>query len=320
MKLLTRIALIIIALYAPPAGLHAQDYSFSYSTGTYSHLTGAMDLTQGQPWTDLQFEIPLDSGFVFYGTRYDTLHVRGYVHFDNAITKYIDPYFVLFADRGESPVLYKYDTASGEPVVRIEWKNMGFYGEKELLGTQEDSVSVQLWLYLESGNITVLIGPNAVVHTYESFWGKSGPAIGLTDLAHPPPGTLVRSIYLSGDPLAPQLVQNDTTFQTYLTGSPAEGMIYSFEYIPAGIGKHSLPAAVLCPNPVEDDVTLRISQGGPSWSAVTVINQLGYTVEQRPLTRGQTTVEFDASAWIPGLYIIRLSAADAIHCLRLIKK
>jgi|GEM_PF-5276242 len=309
-----------VFLCASLAGLHAQDYSFSYSTGTYSHLADAVDLTQGQPWADLEFEIPLDSGFVFYGTRYDTLHVRSYVHFDNAITKYIDPYFVLFADRGESPVLYKYDTTTGEPVVRIEWKNMGFYGEKELLGTLEDSVSVQLWLHLESGSITVLIGPNSVVHTYESFWGKSGPAIGLSDLMDPPPGTLVRSIYLFGDPQSPQVVQNDTTFQTYLTGSPVEGMIYRFEYVPAGIGQQTEPAAVLFPNPAEDDIVLRISQGGQPWSGMTVMNQQGYILEQRSLTRGQTTVEFNASAWIPGLYIIRLSAPDAIHCLKLIKK
>ncbi|MCD4746857.1 MAG: T9SS type A sorting domain-containing protein [Bacteroidales bacterium] len=212
--------------------IFSQNYSFSSFTETYSDLVGATDLTNGEPWSYLDFNIPIGFDFEFYGQSFDEVHIRGYIHFDQGDYYFINQFFVgLFVDRGDSPVSYLLEGSPGNRILKLEWKNMGFWGEYNALGTMDDYVNSQLWLYEGSNNIEILIGPNSVMHPDESYSGLGGPWIGIAHIISYSPGAEVESISLSGNPANPDLVYNDTTFLINLTGTPANSMIYKFTYI-----------------------------------------------------------------------------------------
>ncbi|MBN3034789.1 MAG: T9SS type A sorting domain-containing protein [Bacteroidales bacterium] len=288
----------------------SQGYQFSCSTSPYAELTGGTDLTAGAPWTVLNYTIPLDFSFGFYGVGYDTLRVRDYLQFDALNLSFAFPFYTKFIDRGASPVRYEITGDSGSRVIRIEWKNMGFWAEHQLLGTMDDSVSFQLWLFEEGNHLEVHTGPVSVIHPDTSYYGKTGPAIGVYALPDTAMVTGLSSVSLSGDPSAPVPVFNDPELDVYLSGTPPEGMVYRFEYSPAGISGYAAQQSLnVFPNPSSGNIFIRNIPEG----ALIISNFTGVPVMKTVVLSSGDDILLDLSRFSSGPYYLKLISGREVH-------
>ncbi|MBL4658614.1 MAG: PKD domain-containing protein [Flavobacteriales bacterium] len=215
-------------------------YALTYSNGTYSDLTGATSLNNGQLWDDHDTLIPIGFTFELFDQSFDSIHISVLVWFKIDGDYFIEAFFADFIDRGNgtgtslSPKSFLLDGAPGDRILKIEWKNAGFLFEMINSGTLDDSVNVQLWLYEDSGYVEIRVGSNSVAKPLSSFNSNEGPRVGLRTY-------FGENLTASGAADAPVL---DTTVE-YLTGTPSDGMIYRFSrcVVPTANYSHSVDSA-----------------------------------------------------------------------------
>lgn len=301
-----KLVIVLICLVSVTA-IRSQGYTFSASTEPFVPLEDATDLTEGQSWNTLLFKMPLDFGFEFYGEVFDTLYIRSYVHFDPADNYFINPYGVLFADRGNSPVLYKIEGNVGARIIMIEWRNMGFWAEDYLAGTLEDYVNVQMWLYEGTNNVMIKLGPNSVLNPDTSFYGETGPAIGVYHIKQPSPEFMIESMSLDGNPSDPDVVYNDLQLNTFLNGTPADSMVYRFAYISGGINEHQFVTLSAFPNPVKSMLTIDPGDVFNGNATMTVFSPVGKIISRSLFPDARQQIQLDVSRLPGGYYLLVIS-------------
>lgn len=283
-----------------------QTYTLQVQTGTYSNLTGATSLTQGQTWDDPELTLPLGFNFPFGGNSYSTIYVYdGSIALNVNGDTVIAPYMADLIDRGYltgtsvSSINYKAETIGGVQVMKVEWNNFGFYDEMDSAGTLDWFGNVQLWLYA-NGKWEVHIGPNSIAVPYTAFYGEPGPAIGY--------GNYAINYWLTGNPANPLLVLNTSGpfVIPSLGGVPANGTIYRFLLAGTGLDKQTenLPVA-LYPNPVVGELSLTL----PSDGLVELYNQTGQRVMLLPDLKAGTHTA-DLAPLANGTYMVVFTSAN----------
>lgn len=240
-----------------------QTYTLQTQTGTYTDLTGVTSLNQGQTWDDPDYVVPVGFNFPFWGRTYSTIYVSdSYIALNVDYDTIISPFFGDLIDRGYSTgtsvstIGYKNETVGGVQVLKIEWKNFGFYNEYDSLGTFDWFGNMQLWLYA-NGKWEVHIGPNSIPVPGTAFSWDPGPAIGY--------GHLAVNYWLTGSPANPTLSLNTTVPLTIptLSGVPANGTKYIFTPTGIGLDEHSAQFAVAAyPNPVVGQLSMELPASG----------------------------------------------------------
>ncbi len=203
----------------------AQTYTFSYSTSTFTLLSGATSVNSSVTWNSFTLfqEIPIGFTFNSFNQSFDTLYVgAGYVAFSsNQGANYLIAYEGNLMDRDTigsvSPVSYELSGTAGSRILKIEWYNAGIEGEKDSLGTLNEYLDVQMWLYEGTDVVEVHIGDNII--TAVSFYGEPGPYIGMYD------GFFDETNIINGSSSSPYLTMSD--FMPLLD-IPASGMVYTF--------------------------------------------------------------------------------------------
>ena len=170
----------------------------------------------------------------------------------------IMPFDTDLIDRGDftgiskSPIRYKVEGAAGSRILKIEWKNVGFYEEGDFYGTLNDFISFQLWLYEGSNTIEMHYGAHQVTDPSVNYFGETGPLVGLADEA-------LSNIYLlSGNPANPLVASSFST----LNGTPANGTIYTFtKNNQIGLSHFDAQQKItLYPNPMVNELTVHCSK------------------------------------------------------------
>jgi hypothetical protein len=269
-------------------------------------LTGATSLTQGQTWDDPELTLPFGFNFPFAGSNYNTIYVMdGAIAMNANYDTVIAPYMADLIDRGHltgtsvSSINYKAETVGGVQVLKVEWKNFGFYDEMDSAGTLDWFGNVQLWLYA-NGKWEVHIGPNSIAVPYTAFYGEPGPSIGY--------GNMTTNYWLTGNPANPSLVLNSAGpfVIPSIGGVPANGTIYSFNLGGTGMDNpaETLPVA-LYPNPVLGGLSLTL----PADGLVELYNLTGQRVMSLPnLTAGTHTA--DLTPLPNGTYMVVFTASN----------
>jgi len=292
--------------------LASGDYSFSGTTGTYADLTDAISINNGQLWDDPEGSVPIGFTFKLYGLMLDTVYfgmgLGGLVSSvidSNFVADYaIIPFEADLIDRGEltgisqSPISYKLEGYAGSRILKIEWKNAGFVGEIGELGTLDDYVNFQVWLFEGTNDIEMHYGSNKVSNPAISYEGETGAFVGVSDK------DLVNSYLLSGSPDNPEL--SDTLAN--LDGTPADGTIYRFSNLTAG-NDNDQPEKVqvkIFPNPVQQVTTVQISHGSLNHAEFLLHDTFGRIVKTIPNIQ---TNEFsvDCTDLARGLYLYQLT-------------
>ncbi|MDB4088086.1 hypothetical protein N9544_00525 [Flavobacteriales bacterium] len=161
-------ALLFLALFATTLIGFGQ-YTFSTRTGTYTNLTGATSLTNGGTWDDPQLTIPIGFNFTLFNSTISTIYIEDYglgadltiTDTETGIVPFFTPFISDIIDRGYdfivgdaatgglSPISYKLSGISGSRILKIEWKNAGFYSDIDDNGISTDYVNFQLWYMKE---------------------------------------------------------------------------------------------------------------------------------------------------------------------------
>ncbi|MBW8049657.1 MAG: T9SS type A sorting domain-containing protein [Cytophagales bacterium] len=204
-----------------------------------------------------------------------------------------------------SPISYQLSGTPGSQILKIEWKNAGFFNEYDSVCTADDSVNVQLWLFEGTNDIEIHIGANSISSV--SFGGATGPAVGLKNNVSP------EFIYLSGDPNNPVIVNsaNSTT-----NGSPANGTIYKFTRNPSGISENSnLYDISVFPNPVREYLIIN-KDNEELFFAI-------FDLSGRMVLKNQYSYidkKIDLSFLDEGFYYLRINNGNTITYTKIIKQ
>lgn len=201
----------------------AQFYAFAKSTGTYTELSGATTLLNGN-WDDFSMSFKTPFTFRYFTLNiFDSIEVTDWagIYFNNINNGLFDIYSTNLNSRGnnKSPVSYLTTGITPNRILKVQYKNAGFVADAPNFS---DSVNFQLWIYETSNIIEFRYGPNQVKST--SFNGENGPYVQVAD----PLSISTNFIVLEGNPASPTVRTSNIASSTTLNGSPANGTIYRF--------------------------------------------------------------------------------------------
>lgn len=292
------------------ATLTGSDYSFSHSTGTYTDLTGAIQISNNELWDDPKYVVPIGFNFNLFDVSTDQVYfgigTGGLVSteiINEAADYLIIPFEADLVDRGaiagasQSPISYKTEGATGNRIFKLEWKNAGFYNEWDYFETLNDYVNFQLWLYEATGDVEVHYGSTMITNAFINYGSETGALIGLGDFY------LNNAYLLTGPPNNPEL----TGEFAFLNGTPSDGTIYKFSKLVTGIeNMDQISYSVnLYPNPAHAEITIE-SESTLNGAVLTVLNSKGQQVRQIANIAGQK-FNFNRDDLPDGLYFVRLT-------------
>jgi hypothetical protein len=297
------------------ATLTGSDYSFSHSTGTYTNLTGAIQISNNELWDDPEYVVPIGLNFNLFDVSTDQVYfgigIGGLVSteiIDGTADYLIIPFEADLVDRGaiagisQSPISYKTEGAAGNRIFKLEWKNAGFYNEWDIYETLNDYVNFQLWLYEATGDVEIHYGSSMITDAFIDYGSETGAIIGLYD------NNLYYAYFLSGPPNNPELTEE----LAFLNGTPSDGTIYKFSKHVTGIKNTDqiLNSVNLYPNPAHAEITLE-SENALNGAVLTLLNSSGQQVRQIANIAGQK-FNFNRDNLPDGLYFVRLTENNQV--------
>ncbi len=237
-------------------------YTFQKSNAAYQTLVNSISLNKGQTWYLPTFKIPVEFDFTMLGQKIDTFSMGNSggtsLSYSASTFKvyYIDGINSDIQDRNMftnnkpsvSPLSYKVEGSIGSRVLKVEWKNVGFYWEDDSLHTTNDFMNYQVWLYEGSNDVEYHYGNSKITNKgidFLSFDGETYIGLELQD---------EESYYLKGDPANPTLTY---TFD-YQDNYPDSGTVYRFintKNVAVKNTKSNINAT-LYPNPITENSVL----------------------------------------------------------------
>jgi hypothetical protein len=295
--------LCVAALSAFVINAHAQTYNFSVSTGTYTDLTDATSVNDGMTWDELYFEIPIGFDFKLFDTTITKLGILEQAlvsvdTFDSRIVPFIVASATDLVDRGYdfdknritstslSPVSYKLIGNPGNYILKVEWNNVGFYGEFKEDSISEDYNNFQLWLYEGSNNIEIHYGPTSVTQPDLSYDGFGGDMVALypkikrdSTIGYE---AIKDGLILTGNPSNPTIIKDKALGEHSLNGTIPNGTIYKFAYQVSGVESMDDSKLTIYPNPVEDVLSFDVKDGDWARYEFSVVDLLGNIIMNLP--------------------------------------
>lgn len=315
----------------------AQAYNFSMSTGTYTDLTGSTSLNNGITWDDPEFTIPVGFNFDCFGatiTQLNTFDLGGALS-TNTFYSGVKPFFTAYGadliDRAStttnydgqpgslSPISYKLEGVAGNRILKIEWKNAGFYEDVEDDDVSIDYVNFQFWLYEGTNEIEIHFGPNSITQPSLVFYGEPGTSIELfPNYDFDGDSTVIPSTVLAGSPTAPNALALVNAYDTTLTGVIPNGTIYKFVNPAAGVSEisNALDVISLFPNPSNNFFSLSYDVNKVDVNSVLIQNANGKLIKE---VNG-TYNKIDVAELATGVYFVKVNTKTGVVTKRLIKK
>ena len=300
-------------------------YTFTQLTASYVPLVNPISLTAGVTWDDPSLPISTTFPVVINGVTLDIVGIEGLGAtivggaLSNPNTIYLAaPFEADVIDRGYdssislSPISYKIEGPTGSRILKIEWKEVGSYGEYDLTGgILTNFISFQAWIYEGTNVIEYRYGANTITNSPLFYDGETGPYIGFATET----GANLTSNLLSGPVANPTLVLTEQA----VIGTPANGTVYRFTPV-GGTGssvaeQHLRQTLTVFPNPASDILQLQL-KNQVAEAQVQLYDLSGREVKRIQLTEMQTTL--DISDLAAGMYNLRIEGVAG--SLKIIKK
>ncbi len=316
-----RIILLALLFYTYIGSAQTQ-YDFSTFTSTYTPLTGANSLSNGQKWDDPEIFVPIDFPFQFFDSSvhylyssgigavstFDTMHVPEYQILNVLSADIVDRGFFDTSVAAQSPISYTTDGITGDRILKIQYENTGFFADLLQDSISTDYLNFQIWLYEKDFAIEIHFGPSSVSNPAISYEGKSGLDIALFEKFNRFHfSSLAHGYALTGDPSSPTVVTPSTLFANHLNGTPQDGRVYRFsvknvavQHIP-----HSTLSKALAPNPAHDKLNILDLKIKSSIETIHIYDNLGKLIKYLDYAQN----EIDISDLQPGQYIIQMLSA-----------
>lgn len=210
----------------------------------------------------------------------------------------IDPYFTAMIDSVTgSKVLWKVEGETGNKVLKIEWRIVGFFGFGDTITT-----NFQSWHYQNSGKMEFRYGPHTIPKDPNDDF-PDGAYVGLfkgtTDFM-----TLHKIFHLWGtNPEKPSITKLSFKIFTY---PPDNGTVYSIVPPSASVteenGEESIGSIIF-----SDNLSI------PEASSLTLYDMTG-----RELANGRSNV--DVSQVTAGMYMLRIKTAGGVQIRKALKQ
>lgn len=298
-------------------------YTFSGQTAAYTPLTGTISLNNNTIWDDPTFTIPMPFAFTVQGQQVDSFLLDGLggsligLRNNSPIFSVVAPFEVDLIDRGYdssvslSPISYKVDGAVGSRILKIEWKEVGSYGEyANTGGILAMYISFQTWIYEGTNVIEYRYGANTINDAPIFYDGETGAIIGtaLTDGT----GSVVANL-INGTVASPVFSLSLLS----INGTPANGTLYRLTPIgsSSSVAENQLSQVLKAwPNPVSDVLNLELKN--QEQAELSLYNMQGQKVKQQSLNESRSSL--DLSDLPAGAYLVRMEGQAG--SLRIIKR
>lgn len=328
--------LAVTIILSVTTAVHAQYvYDFSVSQETYMPLQNADVLNNTTIWDDVNYERNLGFNFELDWTQTKIFalvcNTKGlFLGWDT--TASFNGFCVLDADlqdRGKvdtvskSQIRYSTSIVNGKRIAKIEFYNAGFWREKDLYNTMDDSVNLQVWLYEGSNVVEFRYGPSKISHATDYFiYGSGGgPVIGFVREAGLYSLNFSEMYYLKGAPNNPGLDSCDTGINhvtTALSAYPSSGTVYRFTPQPNSIKRlnHNLDHISLRNTVCHDNLFLdNEEQLNVGYHVISLSGSVAAISGQ--LNHGNCRI--DISTLPTGMYVLKLHSANGNSNIRFSK-
>lgn len=297
------------------SGAFAQNYNFSVVSSPYSNLTGSTSLNNGAVWDNPAYTFPIGFNFQLYSTVFNSASLNsngdGGVVSQTPTPANILPVLIPMGtdiiDRGFisgtslSNISYKLDGAAGSRICKLEWKNVGFYGDLNANNASNDFANFQMWLYETTNIVEFRYGPSTINAVIDSFQNTGGASVAIFPSVNFNTGIPQPGLVLSGPANAP--IVNTTDDQLFLIGMPANGTIYRFTPSNLKTDKFNFNQQfTVYPNPISDIFSIIQDDGNQYISIVNVLDYTGKTIK----TFVSNFEKLDISNLQKGIYIIEI--------------
>ena len=257
-------SLITVILFLTSINLKAQYYTFDASTNSYEDLDQSTSLNNTMTWHNPHFNIPIGFDFTLYNKTIQKIILNGFGWGGSLTSNHKGIYTLLIAygsdlvDRGynmvadtitpesKSNISYQLDSVNHKKILKIQWKNVGFYSELADDSISSDYVNFQLWLYEGSNDIEWHFGPNRISKPSLCYNNYSGTYIALfPTFDHGINTVLGKGYVLSGDPINPEVLLVDNQNPHHINGTIPDGTIYRFRRKSIGIANRPLKSNLI---------------------------------------------------------------------------
>jgi hypothetical protein len=311
--------LILTTLLAGALHCQAQYYQLQIDSADYQELTNPTPLVTGT-WDDPDWILPVGFNFTYFGLPANTFYaddnfLGGFVAVATASDKI--PLFIVngadLIDRGFktgqplSPIQWQRSGPPGNQILKIEWKNAGFYSELDNDGISTDFTNFQIWFYENGHSFEIRQGPSFISQPALCYDDESGPIVGIFKFIYLDTGNFSPESYvLSGPAPSPTLEQIvDPNQFLGLEGTPPNGTIYRFtpstSVKPEPFSVHGLQIA---PNPASQFIQINApSDGAFAQASVRISDAMG-----RVVVEGKVTERINIEHLSTGTYFVQASS------------
>lgn len=299
---------------------------------TYAPLSNQNSLTQGIPYDDPEYIVPIGFDFEYLGYTYQTLYFAGVdsygmeLEFRGPDDTYpvcrISPCMLDIIDgqydiegKADSDIRYEIEGPPGNQVFKLEWSNVAFYNEGDPYSMR---LNVQMWLYQSTGIVEFRYGPRTELD-YNVILDYSGVPVMFMRNVNINDGTWEAAQALLGTPTDPEFTDIQSAFDLndspYLSALPDDGVVYTFSPLIVQVEEQEKSVNVF-PNPVDEFLYIELE---------------GYTKQNWQLTNGQgqlvlsgqtqgTLERVDVSNLPAGVYFLNIFDNNVSHVEKVVIK
>lgn len=323
-----QIAAVVIAIGLAALKANAQGFPYELTvlSDPYFDLSAPVSISDGELWDDPFYLTSTGFDMQLFEEVTNVLGVLSpgaqVVNLNEAnpdTVQLLSPYYSDIMNASDtmavSPISYVVEGPPGNAVFKMEWKNVGFYGEWDASNSYFNTTNFQLWIYQNGNIIEFRYGPNTIKSGSLLHFFSTGPLVLLgRNVAFD--GSGWEGLWaLGGDPQNPQISAvpsgQQPDFTQALLGEPSSGTVYRFA--PVVIGEHYASAQQhlsLWPTNASDRVNIA-TQPGESYR---VLNAQGAFVLEFQAVN-ETTI-LDVQALTTGFYVVRNSAGKTAKFVR----
>jgi hypothetical protein len=313
----------------------AQNYTFTQFTASYNDLQAPIVVTGGVTWDDPEYSIPIGFPFKYFQLEMDTLfgaygvgaelfskELPGEIISFLSITGYdlIDMAYDSNLGDGQSgglsQISYLLTGNPGSRILKIEWKNCGFYGDNADDNVNIDFINFQTWIYESDLSIEVRMGPSSITQPDLCYDGETGGHVALFDRVDMNTIVAEEGIVLTGPPATASSLATTSIFSNYLDGDIPDGKVYRFAHKEAGLTPLDRLAdqIELYPNPTKDLINISIP-ATIEFSLIQIQDLSGKTVASSLNQKQFNVQEFET-----GVYLVNVTTKDGMLTKKFVKQ
>lgn len=301
-------------------------YELSVLSDPYNDLTAPISINNDDVWDDPSYLTSTGFDIEVFGDVINTLNIiqpgAQIVTLNESLpdtVQVLSPYMADIMNANDSmvvsPISYQIEGPPGNAILKLEWKNVGFYGEWDAANTFYNTTNFQVWFYQSGSIIEYRYGPNTIKSGDQIHYFGAGPIVLLAQDALIN-GTGWSGLWcLSGNPLSPSITTINSGQQPIpsdaLISEPPSGTVYRFAPISTGINEKQQGDVSLWPTQCNEQIFL----SGRDAQRIDFFDATGRQMASHRLSAGGK-LTIDVSAWSAGYYIAHSEKGQVLRFIK----